>query len=38
MLEADFACSRKVDASELAGRSFPIRLGVRIARLTAPIQ
>jgi cardiolipin synthase len=38
MLEADFANSRPTGANALAGRSFPFRLSVRLARMLAPIQ
>jgi cardiolipin synthase A/B len=38
MLEADFANSRPTGANALAGRSFSFRLGVRLARMLAPIQ
>ncbi len=38
MLAQDFAQSRQMDASDLEHRSFWFRLGVRLARLTAPIQ
>jgi cardiolipin synthase len=38
MLEADFANSRPTGADALAGRSFPFRLSVRLARMLAPIQ
>ncbi len=38
MLEADFARSRPVRASEFHGRPFPYRLAVRVARLLAPVQ
>ena len=38
MFEDDFAKSRQVGADEYSGRSFPFRLAVRLARLTAPLQ
>jgi cardiolipin synthase A/B len=38
MLEADFANSSPTGANTLAGRSFPFRLGVHLARMLAPIQ
>lgn len=38
MLEADFVNSRPTGANAVAGRSFPFRLGVRLARMLAPIQ
>jgi cardiolipin synthase len=38
MLEADFARSRPVTEREYSGKPYWFRLGVRIARLTAPVQ
>jgi cardiolipin synthase len=38
MLEADFAASRRTYARELDEKSFWFKLGVRLARLTSPIQ
>ena len=38
MLEADFACARMMEPGELDRKSFWFRLGVRLARLTSPIQ
>jgi cardiolipin synthase len=38
MLEADFEASRRTYASELDEKSFWFKLGVRLARLTSPIQ
>ncbi|HQZ27744.1 MAG TPA: hypothetical protein PK648_06320, partial [Verrucomicrobiales bacterium] len=38
MLEADFAKSRQTGADELEAKGFWFRLGVRSARLLAPLQ
>lgn len=38
MLEEDFQQSRPVTAAEYTGSSFPFRLLVQLARLTAPVQ
>jgi cardiolipin synthase len=38
MFEADFARSRLMDAGELALKPWWFRFGVRLARLTAPVQ
>ena len=38
MFERDFARSRKVPPGEYSEKSFWFRLGVRLARLTAPVQ
>ena len=38
MFEADFARSREMESDELEDRSFWFKLGVKLARLTAPIQ
>jgi cardiolipin synthase A/B len=38
MLEADFANSERVTASDLRARSFAFRFGVRAARLASPVQ
>ncbi len=38
MFEADFARARMMEPGELDDKSFWFRLGVRLARLTAPIQ
>jgi len=38
MFEADFVRSRQMDPGELDKKSFWFKLGVRVARLTSPIQ
>jgi cardiolipin synthase len=38
MFEADFARSRQMRSGELEEKSFWFKLGVKLARLTAPIQ
>ena len=38
MFEADFARSRLMEPGELEQKSFWFKLGVRVARLTSPIQ
>ena len=38
MLEADFAQARRMEPGELDQKSFLFKLGVRLARLTSPIQ
>ena len=38
MLEEDFSRSRQVSATEYSESSFPFRLAVQLARLTAPVQ
>ena len=38
MLEADFARSRRMEPGELDRKSFWFKLGVKLARLTSPIQ
>jgi cardiolipin synthase len=37
MFEADFAASRLMGAQELESKSYLFRVGVRIARLVAPV-
>lgn len=38
MFVEDFAKSRPVEPGELADKSYGFKLGVRLARLTAPLQ
>jgi cardiolipin synthase len=38
MFEADFARSRQMEPGELDRKSFWFKLGVKVARLTSPIQ